>query len=205
MTATIQNTIERTIELPVTRQRAWDAITTPQQISQWFHGLWEFELTPRADPFRLRRLGHPSRSGGRSSRWTGSSISGRMKAKTGCRDAHRRRTEHPDGIPPRRCPYDIRLMVVESAFAFLPDDIRENSLRNNTQGWDEQMGTSRVPPANRLTLLQPGSTQPKPPGAVSSTGRFCTHHSHPSAAMLGAWANPCRAPARFPRRAVAPQ
>ena len=33
-----------------------------------------------------------------------------------------------------------RLTVVESGFASLPDDIRENSLRNNTQGWDEQMG-----------------------------------------------------------------
>ena len=33
-----------------------------------------------------------------------------------------------------------RLTVVESGFAALPDDIRENSLRNNTQGWDEQMG-----------------------------------------------------------------
>jgi hypothetical protein len=33
-----------------------------------------------------------------------------------------------------------RLTVVESGFAALPADIRENSLRDNTQGWEEQMG-----------------------------------------------------------------
>ena len=37
-----------------------------------------------------------------------------------------------------------RLTVVESGFAALPDDIRENALRDNTQGWDEQIENIRT-------------------------------------------------------------
>ena len=142
MTATIQNTIERTIELPVTRQRAWDAITTPQQISQWFHGLWEFELTPGA-PIHFD-FGDWGIHRGRVEAvepmdrviylWT--------------HEGKDWDTATPiDDVPNTLMEFRLadtrngtRLTVVESGFASLPDDIRENSLRNNTQGWDEQMG-----------------------------------------------------------------
>ena len=33
-----------------------------------------------------------------------------------------------------------RLTVIESGFASLPEEIRERSLLDNTQGWEEQMG-----------------------------------------------------------------
>jgi uncharacterized protein YndB with AHSA1/START domain len=142
MTATVQNTIERTIELPVSRQRAWEAITTPKQISQWFQGLWEFELAPGAP----------------------------IHFDFGDWGIHRGRVEvvepmdrvvylwtHEgkdwdaaipiDDVPNTLMEFRLddtgngtRLTVVESGFASLPDDIRENSLRDNTQGWDEQMG-----------------------------------------------------------------
>ncbi len=142
MTATIQNTIERTIELPVTRQRAWDAITTPQQISQWFHGLWEFELTPGA-PIHFD-FGDWGIHRGRVEAvepmdrvvylWTHEGKD--WDAATPIDDV-------PNTLMEFRLAdagNGTRLTVVESGFASLPDDIRENSLRNNTQGWDEQMG-----------------------------------------------------------------
>jgi uncharacterized protein YndB with AHSA1/START domain len=142
MTATIQNTIERTIELPVTRQRAWDAITTPQQISQWFHGLWEFELTPGA-PIHFD-FGDWGIHRGRVETvepmdrvvylWTHEGKD--WDAATPIDDV-------PNTLMEFRLAdarNGTRLTVVESGFASLPDDIRENSLRNNTQGWDEQMG-----------------------------------------------------------------
>jgi len=145
VTATIQNTIERSIELPVSRQRAWEAMTTPGQISQWFQGTWAFELTPGAP----------------------------IHFDFGDWGIHRGRVEvvepmdrvvylwtHEDkdwdaAIPIDDVPSTLmefrledasastRLTVVESGFAALPDAIRENALRNNTQGWDEQMGNIR--------------------------------------------------------------
>lgn len=146
MTATIQNTIERTVELPVSRQRAWEAITTPEQISQWFHGLWEFDLKPGAP----------------------------IHFDFGDWGIHRGRVEVVEpmdrvvylwthegkewdaAVPIDHAPNTLmefrlddagnstRLTVVESGFAALPDDIRENALTNNTQGWDEQMGNIKT-------------------------------------------------------------
>ncbi len=145
MTATIQNTIERSIELPVSRQRAWEAITTPQQISQWFQGLWEFELKPGAPiHFDFGDWGIHR---------------GRVEAVEPMDRVVYRWTHEGKGwdaaIPIDDVPSTLMefrladtengtsLTVVESGFAALPDDIRENTLRDNTQGWDEQMGNIR--------------------------------------------------------------
>ena len=142
MTATVQDTIERSIELPVSRQRAWDAITTPEQISQWFQGLWQFELKPGAPiHFDFGEWGIHR---------------GRVEAVEPMDRVVYLWTHEGKGwdaaIPIDDVPNTLmefrladagngtRLTVVESGFAALPDDIRENSLRENTQGWDEQMG-----------------------------------------------------------------
>ncbi len=144
MTATIQDTIERTIELPVSRERAWAAITTPQQISQWFQHRWEFELMPGA-PIHFD-FGEWGIHRGRVEvvepmdrvvyRWThGEDADYRIPI---------------DQVPSTLMEFRLddtnagtRLTVVESGFAALPDDIRVNSLRDNTQGWDEQMANIR--------------------------------------------------------------
>lgn len=142
MTATVQDTIERSIELPVSRQRAWDAITTPEKISQWFEGLWQFELKPGAPiHFDFGEWGIHR---------------GRVEAVEPMDRVVYLWTHEGKGwdaaIPIDDVPSTLmefrladagngtRLTVVESGFAALPDDIRENSLRENTQGWDEQMG-----------------------------------------------------------------
>lgn len=145
MTATIQDTIERTIVLPVTRERAWAAITIPEQISQWFQGLWEFELAPGAPiHFDFGEWGIHR---------------GRVETVEPMDRVVYLWTHEGKGwdaaIPIDNVPNTLiefrletegdgtRLTVVESGFASLPDDLRENALRDNTQGWDEQIENIR--------------------------------------------------------------
>ncbi|MCO5222814.1 MAG: SRPBCC domain-containing protein [Thermomicrobiales bacterium] len=147
MTETIQDTIERSVELPVGRQRAWAAITTPEQISQWFEGVWEFELQPGA-PIHFDFGPEYGVHRGRVEAvepmdrvvylWTHEGKG--WDASISIDDVPTtliefRLTDTADGT---------RLTVVESGFAALPGDIRENSLRDNTQGWEEQMGNVRT-------------------------------------------------------------
>lgn len=143
MTATVQDTIERSVALPVSRQRAWEAITTPEQISQWFEGIWQFELKPGAPihfdfgpEYGVHR--------------------GRVEAVEPMdRVAYLWTQEGRDwdaAIPIDDVPTTVieffltdddmgtKLTVIESGFAKLPEDVRERSLRDNTQGWEEQMG-----------------------------------------------------------------
>lgn len=142
MTETVQDTIERSVELPVGRQRAWDAITRPEQISQWFQGLWEFELKPGA-PIHFDFADYGVHRGRVEVvepmdrvvyLWTheGRNWDGSIPI---------------DQVPNTLMEFRLsdagagtRLTVIESGFAALPADIREHALRDNTEGWDEQMG-----------------------------------------------------------------
>jgi uncharacterized protein YndB with AHSA1/START domain len=141
MTATIQDTIERTIVLPVSRERAWTAITDPKQISEWFQNTWEFELAPGA-PIHFD-FGEWGIHRGRVEtvepmdrvvyRWThGEDPDRTIPIDQVPSTLMEFRLQDDDGA--------IRLTVVESGFAALPDELRNDALRNNTQGWEEQMG-----------------------------------------------------------------
>lgn len=145
MTATMQDTIERTITLPVSRQRAWDAITTPEQISQWFQGLWQFDLKPGA-PIHFD-FGEWGIHRGRVE--TVEPMDRVVYRWTHGEDADR--SIPIDQVPSTLMEFrlenegsDTRLTVVESGFASLPAELRDDALRNNTQGWDEQMGNIRA-------------------------------------------------------------
>lgn len=146
MTTTVQDTIERSVELPVGRRRAWEAITTPEQISQWFEGIWKFDLKPGAPihfDFGPQYGVHR----------------GRVEAvepmdRVVYLWTHEGRDWDAsipiDDVPTTLIEFrltdagdDTLLTVVESGFAALPADIRENSLRDNTQGWEEQMENIR--------------------------------------------------------------
>lgn len=145
MTTTIQDAIERSIDLPVDRQRAWQAITTPDQITQWFGHLWEFDLAPGA-PIHFD-FGTWGIHRGRVEivepmdrvvyRWT-----------------HGEDADHAipiDQVPSTLmefrladAPNGTRLTIIESGFAALPDELRDGALRDNTQGWDEQIENIRA-------------------------------------------------------------
>lgn len=143
MTTTIQDTIERSIVIPKSRARVWEAITTPEQISQWFEGLWEFELRPGApihfdfgEPYGVHR--------------------GRVEVVEPMDRVVYLWTQEGRGwdaaVPIDEVPTTLmsflladegegtKLTVIESGFAALPEEIRERSLLDNTEGWEEQMG-----------------------------------------------------------------
>jgi uncharacterized protein YndB with AHSA1/START domain len=143
VTVTIQDTIERSIVLPVQRARVWEALTRPEQISQWFEGVWEFELKPGA-PIRFDFGPEYGEHRGRVEvvepmdrvvyLWT-----------------HESKGWDPavpiDDVPTTLIEFSLqddgegtKLTVVESGFAALPEEIRQRALVDNTQGWEEQLG-----------------------------------------------------------------
>lgn len=142
MTATVQDTIERSIVLPNPRARVWEALTTPGQFSQWFQHLWEFELVEGA-PIHMD-----------FGEW--GVHRGRVEAvepmdRVAYRWTHEGKVWDAaipiDDVPSTLIQFFLveegdgtKLTVIESGFASLPEEIRERSLLDNTQGWDEQMG-----------------------------------------------------------------
>jgi len=143
MTATVQDTIERSITLPNPRARVWEALTTPTQISQWFEGLWEFELKPGA-PIHFDFGPQYGVHRGRVEvvepmdrvvyLWTQEGRDWDAAVPI-------------DDVPTTLMEFTLeddgdgtKLTVIESGFASLPEEIRERSLLDNTQGWEEQMG-----------------------------------------------------------------
>lgn len=139
MTVTIQNAIERELIIPVARQKVWDAITRPDQISKWFSDSVAMELQP-GSPIVFHWDGYGDRRGQVETvdppyrfayRWISSD------------DADQ--SIPFDAVPSTLVEYTLdetaegtRVTVVESGFAALPADIRENLLRGNTEGWISQ-------------------------------------------------------------------
>ncbi len=146
MTVTVQDTIERSIVVPNPRARVWKALTTPEQVSQWFHGLWQFELKPGA-PIHFD-FGEWGIHRGRVEvvepmdrvvyLWTHEGKGWDAAVPI-------------DDVPNTLIEFSLeddgdgtKLTVVESGFASLPEAVRKQSLLDNTQGWDEQMGNIRT-------------------------------------------------------------
>lgn len=139
MSATIQDTVERQIVIPVARERVWSALTDPSQISQWFCRSVSLTLEPGA-PILFR--------------WhKGDSNRGIVVAvEPPHRFAYRWTPgDDPDqSIPLDRLPTTLveflledtpegtRLTVIESGFAALPEAIRESAWRANAQGWIDE-------------------------------------------------------------------
>src|SRR4051812_47832703 len=136
MTVTVQDTIERQLVIPVARQRVWDAITTPNQIAKWFSDTVAFTLEPGA-PIVFHWSGYGNRRG-------------RVETvEPTSRFAYRwiPTDETDESIPFDQVPSTLgefsledtpdgtRVTVTESGFSRLPDDVREEMVRGNTEGW----------------------------------------------------------------------
>ena len=133
-----QDRIERVWILPVSRDRAWRAITEPAEIARWMDGIRvEMELRPGAEArfvwgeqvtrARIAAVEPPRRF---AYRW------------------HPGSEQHLsvplDELPLTlvefildEVPEGTRLTLIESGFAALPAEMRERALRENTQGWEE--------------------------------------------------------------------
>ncbi|HEY6407460.1 MAG TPA: SRPBCC domain-containing protein [Ktedonobacteraceae bacterium] len=143
---TIPDQIERIEILPVARARVWDAITKPEQFSQWFdivrdidfrvggtiNFTWENELSPypavieKIEPLHCFAF-----------RWTSHALG------------------HPElKLPPtawtlvtftlEEVAEGTRLTLVESGFASLPDAFQAQSHQDNLGGWQSELPKLRV-------------------------------------------------------------
>lgn len=136
MTVTVQDVIERQLVIPVARQRVWDAITAPDQIASWFSDTVTLELE-EGSPIVFHWDGYGDRRGRVETvdptsrfayRWiptdeTDQSIPFEQVPSTLVEFSLE---DTPDGT---------RVTVTESGFSRLPDDMREQMIGGNTEGW----------------------------------------------------------------------
>ncbi len=132
-----QDRIERVWILPVSRERAWRAITEPAEIARWMDGTRvEMELRAGAEARFI---------------WGEQVTRARVEAvEPPRRFAYRWHpgSEQHLSVPLDELPLTLvemildevpegtRLTVIESGFAALPAEMRERALRENTQGWE---------------------------------------------------------------------
>lgn len=134
----VPDRIERVWILPVSRERAWRAITEPAEIARWMDGTRvEMELRPGTEarfiwgehvtralveavepPHRFAYRWHPG-----SEQHLSESLD-----KLPLTLVEFILDEVPDGT---------RLTLIESGFAALPAEMRERIYRENLQGWKE--------------------------------------------------------------------
>jgi uncharacterized protein YndB with AHSA1/START domain len=131
----VQDRIERVVTLPVSRERAWRAITEPAQISRWFGAVTELDLRPGgamrfADARARVEVVEPPRRFAYS--W------------------HPGSEQHLD-VPFTELPLTLvefvldeipegtRLTLIETGFASLPAEMYERAFRENTGGWEEEL------------------------------------------------------------------
>jgi uncharacterized protein YndB with AHSA1/START domain len=141
MTTGVQDKIERIMVLPVSRERAWAAITEPNQITRWFGDSVEMALEPGAPIlFGWKDYGQ---------------VRGRVERVEPPRQFAYRWTQgsDPDHSVPfgelpttlveftlNETPEGTRLTLIESGFASLPEELRAKSYGDNSGGWTEELG-----------------------------------------------------------------
>jgi uncharacterized protein YndB with AHSA1/START domain len=133
----MQDTIERTIEIPVDIETVWSALTTADGIREWFGDEAEIDLSPGGEArFGWTAYGSSShaivvavmRPHGFSYRWA---ASGSERVETGPSTLVEFTLSSTDD--------GTKVTVRESGFASLPPEIIEDSLRENTLGWKSEM------------------------------------------------------------------
>lgn len=143
---TIPDCIERIEMLPVSRERVWDAITKPEQFSQWFdivrdidfrvggkiNFTWENKLSPYPGVIETIEPPHCF-----AFRWASHAL-GHPELKlpsTATTLVTFTLEEVAEGT---------RLTLVESGFASLPDGFQTQSHQDNQGGWQSELPKLRV-------------------------------------------------------------
>lgn len=137
MEGTMQDTIERTIQIPADIESVWVALTTAEGIRSWFGNEAEIDLTP----------GGEARFG-----WTEYEASSHaivVDVEPPTRFSYRwavSGSERADDGPSTLVEFSLvstatgtSVTVVESGFASLPPEIYEQSIKENTSGWKAEM------------------------------------------------------------------
>ncbi|HET9660340.1 MAG TPA: SRPBCC domain-containing protein [Thermomicrobiales bacterium] len=136
MTVTVQDTIERQLVIPVGRQRVWEALTNPDRLSKWLCDQATVRLEPGA-PIAFA--------------WNGyGTTRGRVEVVEPPRHfaySWAAAADTDQAIPFEEIPATLveftleetpegtRVTVIESGFAALPEDARDQALREHSEGW----------------------------------------------------------------------
>ncbi len=142
MTATL-NRYEREAFLAAPLDRVWTAISEPAQLQEWFaeptypltpggEGTLRFRFDDGSEisqPILIVAADPPNRF---AFRWNSHAADpARPVADQPSTLVEITLVEEADGT---------RIRIVESGFEALPDDVRDTSLRENTQGWNDILG-----------------------------------------------------------------
>lgn len=131
--------IRRVIDLPVSLSRAWRAISTPEEISNWFSDYVSFESKVGAEVVfewkeygkkygRVEIIDHPNRFG---FRWLAGDAGLKMPIEINNSTlVLMELTEIPGGT---------RLTVTESGFSNLPESLQSAEFHKNESGWDYEL------------------------------------------------------------------
>ena len=129
----LQDRIERTMTFGAEREDVWAAITEPEQISKWFGTEAELDLRP---------------GGGGAFRWNEIEVRVTIEeVSPPSRFSYRWEPSRTPSAGPttlvefelEEIPGGTRLLLVESGFARLPAESRQE----NELGWDEELGHLR--------------------------------------------------------------
>jgi uncharacterized protein YndB with AHSA1/START domain len=136
------DTIERTLELPISREPVWKAITDPQHITKWFSDYAEVELKI-GGKFNLTWDEHGKVCGFVETLEPMDRFAFRWEAMgTRLENDHELNTSNSTLVTFTLEDYNggIRLRVIETGFATLPVEIRQAAHRENEGGWTSELG-----------------------------------------------------------------
>ncbi len=132
--------IERNIVVTADRERVWRAITTPEYIAKWF------------EPIRFERLAEGCAL---TFAWGGEGSIALVEPMNRFGFRWQIAPPHPAQtlvvFALETVPEGTRITVTEQGFETLPDEVRQEHFKNNTQGWEHMLGeliaylTSREP------------------------------------------------------------
>jgi uncharacterized protein YndB with AHSA1/START domain len=127
--------IERTVELAHPPAKVWTALTTAEGLGTWFGNEASIDLRPGGS-------GRMSWTGGftvemRVERVEEPTVFGFTWQIFGLPEGDPRRTYVEFTLEPAGA--GTRLMVVESGFAQLPEDVYRKAFDGNTDGWGEEL------------------------------------------------------------------
>ena len=147
MSPSERDAIRKQVVVKAARSRVWKALVNSDEFGEWFRADLAGEFKPGAHV-----IGHSTYPGLEDHRFDieiqeivpETLFSFRWHPHE--RDNHLTRSERPTTLVEFRLedvPEGTLVTVIESGFDALPDEYRDESFRENTSGWEEQMDNIR--------------------------------------------------------------
>ena len=136
---TVQNEIRRTITLPASRDKVWDALTNPAKIAKWFGDRVEFDnlvvgemmLFGWEEDLVRGVIANVSPKSHFAYKWE----AGRNNLDTPFEEM----TTTLVAFNLEEVPEGTRLTMVETGFSALPSELKLWQFKENNSGWDAEL------------------------------------------------------------------